>query len=152
MVGRAPIEWGTPFPDSLEFELVTILLSPIAEMSLPGLNPFPYPLPMPEAPPQQDAPAPAPAPVGPKKCANCGSSQPPPEMRCSKCRKVNYCGASCAKSDWTFHKRICVAPAPAPAPASGNNVVLGEDDLDEDDRAAIEEVKKRGYRCVRLRK
>jgi hypothetical protein len=27
-------------------------------------------------------------------------------------------------------------------------VVLGEDDLDEDDRAAIEEVKKRGYRCV----
>jgi len=118
-----------------------------------------------------DPPAPA-APLS-KLCANCRGENAP--QRCSVCKKVCYCNATCAKQDWQFHKRICskpVTPAPNPAPASApsssssssstsstsstnksvdtkkpTSSTSSEDiEYDEDEKAAIEEIKRKGYR------
>lgn len=114
------------------------------------------------------APSPAPAAsTGPQDCSNC--RKPGAALRCGICKKKSYCNRECQKSDWSFHKRICekpkespkpaaapassssseaTSPAPAPspspkpaAPSSSSNEV----ELDEEDLAAIADVRKKGY-------
>jgi hypothetical protein len=40
-------------------------------------------------------------------CLLCGK---PASMRCSRCRRVFYCGAACQKKAWPEHKKTCKAP------------------------------------------
>jgi len=39
-----------------------------------------------------------------KECSN----------RCSKCKRMFYCGSACQRQDWARHKLCCVAPTPLP--------------------------------------
>ena len=50
------------------------------------------------------------APTGSKKCAQC--NRPGARLRCSRCKCVCYCSASCQRAAWAVHKRTCLA-APA---------------------------------------
>ncbi len=38
------------------------------------------------------------------KCRCCGKAA---SLRCSKCRKVFYCGKECQARDWPIHKKEC---------------------------------------------
>jgi len=42
-------------------------------------------------------------------CKHClkVSSSPKSLKRCSKCREVRYCDATCQRKDWILHKRFC---------------------------------------------
>eukprot|EP00927_Polykrikos_kofoidii_P038725 TRINITY_DN33148_c0_g1_i1.p1 TRINITY_DN33148_c0_g1~~TRINITY_DN33148_c0_g1_i1.p1 ORF type:complete len:425 (+),score=60.22 TRINITY_DN33148_c0_g1_i1:71-1276(+) len=42
-----------------------------------------------------------------RSCGSCGA-QLAKSFLCSRCRNVAYCGAECQRSDWQFHKRICI--------------------------------------------
>jgi len=46
-------------------------------------------------------------------CGACGEGPAP--HRCSRCKKVSYCDASCQAAHWAAHKPRCAAPA-APEP------------------------------------
>lgn len=118
---------------------------------------------------QAAAPAPAPAPAGPPTCKNCGNTLQE-ILRCSQCKKATYCSPKCAKDDWPYHKRTCEkpkpkqeenktpasssnSPAPAPAPAAapsskpaGNSSSTDDVEYDEDEKKALAEVAKTGYR------
>lgn len=39
-----------------------------------------------------------------EKCCVCGKDSP---NQCATCKSVNYCSASCQKSDWPLHKLLC---------------------------------------------
>lgn len=48
----------------------------------------------------------APAPT----CANCMKAITSRVLRCTMCKKANYCSQECQRGDWQFHKRVCVKP------------------------------------------
>ncbi len=103
---------------------------------------------------------------GPPTCKNCGETLSE-VLRCSQCKRATYCSAKCAKSDWAFHKRTCEkpkggvtggapappAPAPAAAPPAPAPRSSGSDEveLDEEERMAVEELRKAGGYKVHYR-
>lgn len=40
-----------------------------------------------------------------KLCLMCGSDQ---TRKCGRCQSVHYCGSSCQKQDWPYHKNVCI--------------------------------------------
>jgi hypothetical protein len=41
-------------------------------------------------------------------CSSCGADAMGKKLlRCSACRKVEYCSRDCQKADWPIHKRVC---------------------------------------------
>ncbi|OQR82421.1 hsp90-like protein [Achlya hypogyna] len=47
-------------------------------------------------------------------CRNCNAAGA--RLKCSVCKKANYCNRACQTSDWTYHKRICKKPEPPKKP------------------------------------
>ena len=37
-------------------------------------------------------------------CASCGN---PAELKCTRCKDVNYCNATCQRDHWSEHKKTC---------------------------------------------
>ena len=50
-----------------------------------------------------------------RKCSSCHAKGA--TFRCTVCKLVFYCTSDCQRSDWPFHRRLCVKPAAAPAAA-----------------------------------
>ena len=44
-----------------------------------------------------------------KDCKNCGEKEKE-LLKCSRCKKVYYCGADCQRKNWPSHKLICSKP------------------------------------------
>ncbi|GMH55379.1 hypothetical protein TrRE_jg13600, partial [Triparma retinervis] len=76
------------------------------------------------------------------KCNQCGA---PATLRCSRCKTVSYCGASCQKANWKSHKKACkAAAAMAELATLSNNKVKKIDDARrelEEARAMVERLK-----------
>lgn len=48
-----------------------------------------------------------------KKCLSCAFCNKEAKLKqCSRCKRVSYCSALCAKQNWSEHKKRCCAPLP----------------------------------------
>lgn len=48
-----------------------------------------------------------------KDCKNCGEREKE-LLKCSRCKKVYYCGADCQRKNWPTHKLTCSKPQETP--------------------------------------
>ena len=56
-----------------------------------------------------------------KDCHNDG------DLRCSRCKKVNYCSKECQRSDWKQHKKQCKKPEKERSSSKNNDERNGKD-------------------------
>lgn len=61
-----------------------------------------------------------------KICASCDKTDNKKFLRCSRCKVINYCDATCQKADWISHKLYCKMPVEGKATPVRSPVELEE--------------------------